>query len=189
MRAEGHHHLFERGVAGAFADAVDGHFGLTGTVDHTGYGVGRGHSEVVVAVGGNDHLVDALHVVDQIFDLGTEFRGEAVAGGVGDVYDCGTGADNGFDHAGEIFIVGASGVFGVKLHVFHEFLGEGHGSDSAFENVVAGGVEFIFDVVVRGADTGVDAGAFGIFQRFGGHADVVFDSAGQRADCRPCDCF
>ena len=45
-----HYHLFERCVAGTFANTIDGNFHLTGTINHTGYGVGGGHTQIVVAV-------------------------------------------------------------------------------------------------------------------------------------------
>ena len=47
---ERHHDLFEGGVAGALAEAVDGgvHVGRAGL--DAGQGVGRGHAEVVVGV-------------------------------------------------------------------------------------------------------------------------------------------
>ena len=46
--------LFEGGVAGAFADAVDGALDLADAGFDGGDGVGDGEAEVVVAVGGED---------------------------------------------------------------------------------------------------------------------------------------
>ena len=51
---EGGGDLFESGVAGAFADAVDGALDLTRAGLDTGDGVGDGHAEIVVAVRGED---------------------------------------------------------------------------------------------------------------------------------------
>ncbi len=48
---EGHDDFFEGGVAGAFADAVDGAFDLTGAALDGGEGIGDGEAEVVVARG------------------------------------------------------------------------------------------------------------------------------------------
>ena len=47
---EGHHDLFERRVAGALADAVDGALDLAGAGLHGGERVGDGQAEIVVAV-------------------------------------------------------------------------------------------------------------------------------------------
>ena len=51
--------LFERGVAGALADAVDGALDLADAGFDAGEGVGDGQPEVVVAVGGEDDVLDA----------------------------------------------------------------------------------------------------------------------------------
>ena len=58
MLFDDHNDFFEGGVAGAFAEAIDGAFDLTGTASDTGDGVGRGQAEVVVAVAGDDGLID-----------------------------------------------------------------------------------------------------------------------------------
>ena len=46
--------LFESGVAGALADAVDGALDLARAGLDAGEGVGDGHAEVVMAMGGED---------------------------------------------------------------------------------------------------------------------------------------
>src|SRR6185369_8917515 len=51
-RLQRHHDLFERGVASAFADAVDRDFGLARTGHDAGQGVGSREAQVVVAVHG-----------------------------------------------------------------------------------------------------------------------------------------
>ena len=48
--ARGHHHLFQRRVAGAFAQAVDGGAGMRGAGAQRGQRVGSGQAEVVVGV-------------------------------------------------------------------------------------------------------------------------------------------
>lgn len=112
---EYHGHLFERGVAGAFADTVDGYLGLTCPVENTRYGVGRGHAQVVVAVGGDDGLVDAFDILFEEPYLATEFLGQTVTCRVGNVYHRSTGFDDSLDNTGQVFIVGAARVFGVEL--------------------------------------------------------------------------
>ena len=66
---------------------------------------------------GNGDFVDAVDMVDEIFYFFSELGGETVAGGVGNIYDSGSGLDYGLNDAGEIFIVSASGVFGIELHI------------------------------------------------------------------------
>ena len=48
--ADAHDDLFQSGVAGPFADSVDGPFDLARTVANAGQGVGHGKAKVVVAV-------------------------------------------------------------------------------------------------------------------------------------------
>ena len=56
---EGGGDLFEGGVAGSLADAVDGALDLAGSCLNAGEGVGYGHAEIVVAVGREDYVFDA----------------------------------------------------------------------------------------------------------------------------------
>ena len=66
---EDHGHFFERGVAGALADAIDGHFRLACAGQNAGHGVGRRHAEVVVTVYGEDCLVHAIDMLHEVADL------------------------------------------------------------------------------------------------------------------------
>jgi len=52
-----HHDLFERGVARALADAVDGAFNLPRTRLDARKRISHGHAEVVMAMDGKDGLV------------------------------------------------------------------------------------------------------------------------------------
>ena len=95
---EGGGDLFERGVAGAFADAVDGALDLAGTALDAGEGVGDGHAEVVVAVGGEDDVFDAGDAGLDHAEDGLVLGGGGVADGVGDVDGGGSGLDGDGDH-------------------------------------------------------------------------------------------
>jgi hypothetical protein len=64
----GHHDLFQRGVARALAQTVDRAFDLPRAARHGGQAVGRRHAEVVVAMGGEDHVLAALAFRDQAAD-------------------------------------------------------------------------------------------------------------------------
>ena len=74
-----HDDLFERGVAGPLADAVDRHLDLARAALDAGQAVGDRQAQVVVAVGGEDHLVGARHVLDQVAEHLGVFVGIAVA--------------------------------------------------------------------------------------------------------------
>ena len=63
-----HHHLFQRGVAGPLADAVDRHLDLPRAVLDRGQRVGRRQPQVVVAVRRDDHVLRARHVLPDAAD-------------------------------------------------------------------------------------------------------------------------
>jgi O-acetyl-ADP-ribose deacetylase (regulator of RNase III) len=71
-RAHRHHDLFERGVAGALAEAVDRALDLARAGQHRGERVGHGQAEVVVAMHRPHHLVGVGHALDQLAHGGGE---------------------------------------------------------------------------------------------------------------------
>ena len=175
------------GVAGALADAVDGHLHLTCAVEHAGHGVGRGHAQVVVAVGGEDALTGGkgIHVLVEILYLLVVLVGHAEARGVGDVAHGGASLRHGLDDTGQVFVVRTSGILGIELHVLHVALGILHGSHGTLDDFLRRGVELVADVALAGADARVDALVLGILQRLGGHVDVFLHGARQGTDGGP----
>ena len=133
-----HHHFFEGSIAGAFAQAVDRAFDLAGAAADAGDGIGRRQAEVIVAMAGDDGLIDIVDVVDEEGDLFAVLVREAVAGGIGDIDDGGAGGDDGFDHAGQVFVVGAAGVFGIEFHVIDEVLCPFYGLDGPLPGSLRG---------------------------------------------------
>ena len=59
--AHRHHDLFQRGIAGALADAVDGAFDLPRARLHAGERIGDRHAEIVVAMHREHRLVGIRH--------------------------------------------------------------------------------------------------------------------------------
>ena len=57
--------LFESSIAGAFTDTVDRALGLSCSGLDTGQGIGDGHAEIVVAVCGQDDIIDAGNFFDE----------------------------------------------------------------------------------------------------------------------------
>src|SRR5690606_17341169 len=82
---ERHHDLFEGGVAGSLADAVDGHLRLPRAGRDTGQSVGGREAEVVVAVNGDHCAFNAAHVLLDSGDQRAELVGQGVTDRVGDV--------------------------------------------------------------------------------------------------------
>ena len=182
VHLDGHDDLFERGVAGALAQAVDGALNLAGAVLDALEGKGRGHAEVVVRVHGDDDILDANDVVREPLDAPAEVLGQLVARGVRNVHDGRAGLHHGLDHALEERLVGAARVLGVELDVLHVALGVLHAVDGALDALVLGDAQLVAQVGGRDADAGVDARALGALERLGRTVDVLLDRTREAAD-------
>ena len=178
MASQDHRNLFQRGVTSALSDAVDGHFHLSGASHHAVEGVGRSHSEVVVAMSGDDGAVDVIYMLFQVFDFLEILLWQTVARGVRDVHHGGTGLDDGLHDTRQVLVVGASGVLAVEFHVIHIFLGIARGSHGALQDLLARRVELIEDVLIAGADARVDTFVLGILQSLKCHINVAFYGTG-----------
>ena len=115
-----HNNLLEGRISGTLAQTVYRHLHLAGTVLDGGQRVGRGHAQIVVAVGRDDGLVDVGDVVLKVGDLGAVLARQTVTRRVGYVYDSGAGRDYGLHHAGQKLVLGAACILGVELHVIDE---------------------------------------------------------------------
>ena len=179
---EGDGDFFKGGVAGPFADAVDGDFDLAGSAHDAVQGVGGGHAEVVVAVAAKDGFVAVGDVGDDVGEeLAVLVRG-CVAGGVGDVDNGSSGGDDGFDDLVDVFFIGPAGVFHEVLDIVGELAGEFDGLDADIEGLLAAHFELVFEVVFADAEASVDPSTFRGFEGFGGDLDVFGSGAGQAAD-------
>ena len=125
-------------------------------------------------------------MLHQVLDLLIILLRQTVARGVRDIYHCGPGLDHSLHHLGEVFIVRASGILAIKLHIVHKPLGVLCGGDGLFEDMLTVGVKLIQDMLVAGADTRMDTLVLGILQGLEGHVDVVLHSACQCTNHRPC---
>ena len=90
-----HHDLFERGIAGAFADAVDRALDLARAGLAAGQAVGDGQAQVVVAVGADDRLLDVGDALLERADDRGVLKRRGVADRVGDVDRGRAGLDGG----------------------------------------------------------------------------------------------
>ena len=92
-RAQSHHHFLQRGIAGPFADAVDGAFHLPRAVHHTAQGVGRRQAQVVVTMHADDRPCDVRDVLANRADQCAVLLRHRVAGGVGNIDYSSSGLD------------------------------------------------------------------------------------------------
>ena len=109
---EGDGDFFKGGVAGAFADAVDGAFNLADAGADCGKRVGDGHAEVVVAMGAESDALLVSEAFAHAPEHGAVFFGDGVADGVGEIEDGSAGFYGYFANFTEKVEVGAAGVFG-----------------------------------------------------------------------------
>ena len=143
-----HYDLFHCSISCPFADTVHGNFHLSCSVQDTGNGICRSHSEVIVTMGRDDSLIDVRHVVHKIFYLGTILRRQTVACGIGDIHHRSTCLDDRFYDSRKVFIVCAARILRIKFHIINEPAGIFHRSHSTLENFFLIGIEFIFYMVI-----------------------------------------
>ncbi len=181
-RVERHHRLFEAGVAGPFADAVDGDFDLPCPVLHSRKRVCGRQAQVVVAVDAENDVLAAFHVLAQIADQLAELFGRGVADGVGDVQRRRAGPNGDGQHLDQELGVAAAGVFGAELDVVAQAAGVLHHVADRFEHLVGRHAQLVLHVDFTGGEEGVDARPHRALDRLPGFVDVVLVGPGQAGD-------
>ena len=185
-RLDRHHHLFERGVARAFADAVDREFHLAGAILDGGQGVRRAEPEVILAVEAHAALVDVRHVFEDRAEEAAKFFRDGISNGVGDVDGRGPGVDAAFDDLKDEARVGAGRVHGAELDVARVLCGALDHRLGLGEDLLPVLSELVGHLDIRAVDEDVDARFFdaGDVQRFPGRVHVALNGAGEGADGR-----
>ncbi len=181
VHADRHDDLFERRVARALAETVDGALDLRGTVADGLDGERRRHAEVVVGVDGDRGILDAVDALTQIGDAGTEGPRHVVPRGIGVVHNRRARLNGSLDDAHEEVLIGATGILGVELDVVDEVGRELDGVDSPLNRLVLREMQLVVQVARAHTKTGVDAWAFCGLERLGGDLDILVDRAGQTA--------
>ena len=187
MAAQYHSYLLEGRIAGPFSYPVYRHFALAGARKQAGDRVGRGHTEVVMAVCGDDGLLYAVHMLDKIAYLGGILRRQAVPCSVRYVDDRRPGLNHGLHHAREVFVVGTAGVLGIELHILYIFLRIADSPHGTLEYLLAGRLELMAYMLVRSADTGMYPLVPRVPERFGRDVDILLHGPREGAYYRPCD--
>ena len=136
---------------------------------------------------GDDSLVNPIHIVDKVLDLGGVLGRETVACRVRNIHDRSPGPDGRLDHSGKILIVRTPGVLSVEFHILNILLGIFHSPDGTLKNLLPGGIELVLYVGVGSSDPCVYPLVLGVFEGFRGHIDVFLHGTCQSADRRPSD--
>ena len=190
-RADGHDDLFERGVAGALADAVDGALHLRGAGAHRGQRVGRGQPQVVVAVHAHGDVVQRRREPVQLADEVAVLQRQGVAHGVGHVDGGRAALDGDAQHLGQVLRLGAARVHGAELHVglgaAPPARGQRDHGPRVGQHLVLGLLDLVLEVHGAGADERVDARDLGDLHGVPADADVLLHGPRQAGDARPLD--
>src|SRR5208283_1883039 len=109
--------FFQRGVAGAFTDSVDGPFHLTRAIADARQGVGYRKTEIIVAVNADGGAGNVRNIFTNTANQLAVLLGNGVARGVGDVDDGCTGVDYSLQHFEEIGPLSTAGILGVELNI------------------------------------------------------------------------
>ena len=153
MGLEYHSHLLERCVTSALAYAVDGHLHLSCAVQHTCYGVGCRHTQVVVAVGREDRLTscEGINVLIQVLNLLAILVRSAETRCVRYVTYRSTSLRYSLYHASKILVVCSACILSIELYVLHILLGIFHSSHGTLYYLLRRAVKLILDVRRTGA--------------------------------------
>ena len=171
-RADRHDGLLQRGIAGSFADAVDGAFHLSDTRLDRCQRVGDREAQVVMIVRRQYDLVGTRHAGLHHGEDALYVLGQGVADSVGDVDRRRTGLDRGFHAAAQKVGVGAGAVLGRPFHVIDELARQRDGIDGQLQHVVRLHPQLVFHVQRAGGQEDVDTLAGRRLYRLGGAQDV-----------------
>ena len=177
-----HHDFFQRGIAGALADAVDGAFDLPRAAGNAGQRIRHRHAEIVMAMHREYRLVGVRHPLDQRpHEVAILFR-RGVTDGVGNIDRGGAGLDHGLDDPAQIVHLAAGGVLGRPFDVVDLVARAGDVGDRELHHLLRRHVELDAHVQRRRGDHGVDAAAPGEFHGFRAAVDVLRIGARQAGD-------
>ena len=179
---ERHDDLFERRIARAFADPVDGALDLPDSVLNPRQGVRYGQTQIVVAVRAQDGLVDVLHLAAKVLISMPYSSGAQYPTVSGRLTVGGSGVDDGFGNLREEIEIRAAGVFRGELDVVAKSPSIANALNGACQCFFARLVQFVFEVDVTGGKKNVDAGFVGAFEGLGAAIDVFPDAACQARD-------
>jgi hypothetical protein len=162
-----HRDFFQRAVAGALADAVDGAFDLARAAFDGGQRVGHGQAQVVVAVRAEDHIGRVRYVGDAGDDLlehRADFLRRGEADGVGQVDGGGAGGDGHARDLDQVVQLGTGGILGRELDIVDVGAGQRDVLAYRFQDLLAAHAQLVLAVQWAGRQEYVQARIGGGFQ-------------------------
>ena len=186
---ESSRNLFQRRVARALANAVDGALHLPRAVLDSGQRIGYRQTQIVVAVRAQNDplLVDGRNALAHLGKHVAVLLGGGVAHRVRHINGGGAGFHGNAHHFDKEFAVRACGVLGRELHVLTQCACQPHRLTAQIQSLLAANLQLVFQMQVARSEEDVDAGAVGKLQRARRHFNVFGFGARQRGDARLAD--
>lgn len=174
-----HGDFFQRAVAGALADAVDGALDLPCAAFDRRQRVGHCQAQIVVAVRAEDHGVGTFHAGDQAREHAADFFRRGKAHRVRQIDRGGTGSDRHARHLGQEILFGAGGVFGGELDVVDIAARQRHMLVHRLQHLLAAHAQLVLAVQRAGGQEDMQARIGGCLQRTCRGFDVGLQAARQ----------
>jgi len=181
VQRQQHHKFFERSVARAFADAVDGALHDVDACFDRGQRVGCGESEVVVEMHGQHGAIEVGHTVLDAADEVTDLRRAEHADRIRKAEHTGAGVDGFPVQLAENGDLRAAGVFRAEGNGVEALAGVGDGPGSQGDQLRNGLLQLVLAVRRAGADKKTDGALVrtGVLQGFPGQVYVRAQRAAQ----------
>ena len=136
-----------------------------------------------------DRFLNTRHMLHQIFDFRTVFRGQAIAGCIRNIHYSSPCLNNGFNHTGQILIIRTAGILRIKLYIIHKATGIFHCCYRTLDNLFTVRIKFILDMRIRCTDSCMDTFTLGKFQSIHRHINILLHRTCQSTNRGPCHRF
>ena len=182
--SHGHHNFFQGCIPRPLSNSIDRALDLSRSRGHRRQRIGYGHSQIVVAVCGNDHVVNPLHPLPDGRDQLSELRRYGVANRVRNVQRGSSRFDDGIEHATQKIRVGTRSVFRRELYVIAKRLGEANRVPRLLHTLIARDPQLILQMNIRSRQKHMDPRTRRSLQCLPGALDVGTAGASQSRDNR-----
>ena len=175
----GHDHFFKGGVPGPFTDAVDGYFRLPGPGIDGRQGVGRGQTQVIMAVYAQNGFVDVGGVGHDVFDQVGKFLRYGISHCIRQIDGGGPGSNGCFKHPAQKIPVAPGTVFSGKLNPVGKGAGIFNRIHCCIDHLITGHIQFVFHMDFRSCNKGMDSGVDRVLDGLPGQVDIIAACSGQ----------
>ena len=154
---QGHHHLFKGSIARPLPDTVDGDFRLPRPCPYARKSICGGQTQIVVAVNAQDRFMDVGCVGPHIRNQLKELFGNRVSHCIRQIYGRSPCLNDGLKDLAQKIPVASGSVFCRKFNVIRKGPGIFYCLHRFPDDLVAGHLQFVFQVDVGCGDKGVDS--------------------------------